>query len=121
MKMKQLLFLAFVLLFTSNVIAKEIPDFKPVRIRSDGYVIDRAGKITGAMNKNDSRNTEYVYYYLTIDEYGLPSKDSEFMIMANPVNGKGFVRVTIDKSKPIDMGDYQAVNQGFVTEYSKTE
>lgn len=118
--MKHLVFLVFLLLFVKTAEANEITDFEPVRIRSDGYVIDKNGRITGAMNRDDPRNTEYVYYYLTIDEYGLPSKESEFMIMANPINGKGFVRVNIDKTKPVDIGDYQAVEQGFVTEYTKT-
>jgi len=66
----------------------------PVRIRTDGQIIDIEGNIIAVPNKDDPRNTDYEKYYSNLGPDGKPSGTSDFYIISD-INA-GYLRKEIN-------------------------
>jgi len=73
----------------------------PVRVRSDGKVIDPTGKIIAVQNTKDPRNTLYEKYYTNMLSDGKPGIESDFYIISD--QNAGYIRKEIEPEQPAPM------------------
>jgi hypothetical protein len=125
--MKKLSILVAILLLSSELAMAE---GLPVRVRSDGYVINEDGKIIAIPNPSDERNDKYSKYYKSLGQDGKPIENSDFVLIADPK--KGYVRYPVDQVPPNpDTIDKISANKtqptqtqpqnGMVTNYGSTQ
>jgi len=73
----------------------------PVRVRSDGKVIDPTGKIIAVQNIHEPRNTLYEKYYTNMLSDGKPGTVSDFYIISD--QNAGYIRKEIEPEQPAPM------------------